>query len=775
MSNKPAIFKFISILLVMTFVIISTFSLVLAAYVRIEGDPIAIEVEDDGQMGVWFKGRSQYYRYARGSFLFLNGTSLDYDFGSAPGKRCDATNQFTPVSNTLVDPWTIETVFEADGGNVRVTQITEYINGNSYYKITWTIENVGTQSYTDNRFLHGGDNTFGGSDSAKGHWDPNLRMVYLTNPDPSIDGIMGFYGGTESPADHYYEGSYSSNWRELCSGDLPDTVNPDLHDANYSLEWDKTTLAPGDIWTIVAYEKWTEAGFVQVLTPPGQSGNPTDVFTYTFTIHNLQAFQDTFDLSAISSEGWSVSLPDGNTVTVGADANASVTVELSPEGACGVDTLPLTATSQTDSNVTNNDSVQTNVACPSPEIDILGNGQSIPNGSTIPATTNGTDFGSVAVGGAPITHTFTISNSGGADLNLTSTPAVTLTNGTYFSVSTQPISSTIAPGNTATFAITFDPVVAGTFTDTVTIANNDTDENPYTFAISGMGIVTPEITVAPMSLTFGSQDVDAGATISQMVVITNDGTADLNISSVSLTGGDASQFVIESDSGETTLTPGSSRTAQVSFDPSTTGSKSANLSIVSDDSDEGTVDVALGGTGTTVTIFYTYLPVVITPSYPDLVVELLMVTGNNVQVVIKNQGTAVVNDAFWVDVYINPDSAPTGVNQTWVTNGGEGLVWGVTVSLNPGETITLTVGGAYYLPNMSYFGGTIPAGSTVYAQVDSFNSSTTYGAVLENHEVSGGVYNNIASTVTAATISIRKTEQPPALLPETAYGQKRSE
>jgi hypothetical protein len=38
-------------------------------------------------------------------------------------------------------------------------------------------------------------------------------------------------------------------------------------------------------------------------------------------------------------------------------------------------------------------------------------------------------------------------------------------------------------------------------------------------------------------------------------------------------------------------------------------------------------------------------------------------TGDGVQVVIKNQDSAPVNDEFWVDVYINPSPAPTTANQ----------------------------------------------------------------------------------------------------------------
>jgi hypothetical protein len=37
----------------------------------------------------------------------------------------------------------------------------------------------------------------------------------------------------------------------------------------------------------------------------------------------------------------------------------------------------------------------------------------------------------------------------------------------------------------------------------------------------------------------------------------------------------------------------------------------------------------------------------------------------------------------------------------------------------------------------------LPAGTVLYAQVDSFNPDTAYGAVLETHEIIGRPYNNI--------------------------------
>jgi hypothetical protein len=116
----------------------------------------------------------------------------------------------------------------------------------------------------------------------------------------------------------------------------------------------------------------------------------------------------------------------------------------------------------------------------------MGQGVPILNGDATPETRDGTNFGSVSLGTAPITHIFTISNSGAGALVLSGSPAVALSQGTQFSVTTQP-ASPVASNLTVTFDIAFAPSAAGSFTDTVHIANNDTDETPYTFVISGTG------------------------------------------------------------------------------------------------------------------------------------------------------------------------------------------------------------------------------------------------------------------------------------------------
>lgn len=133
---------------------------------------------------------------------------------------------------------------------------------------------------------------------------------------------------------------------------------------------------------------------------------------------------------------------------------------------------------------------------------------------------------------------------------------------------------------------------------------------------------------------------------------------------------------------------------------------------------------------------------------PDLVIDKLVAVSETITVVVRNQGTAPVVDAFWVDVYLNPTAAPERVNQHWQDVGTQGLVWGVTtVPLAPGQSLTLTLTSVDYRPDFSHFMPPLLPGSVVYGQVDSVNLNTSYGGVLESHEIEGTGYNNITYTL----------------------------
>ena len=140
---------------------------------------------------------------------------------------------------------------------------------------------------------------------------------------------------------------------------------------------------------------------------------------------------------------------------------------------------------------------------------------------------------------------------------------------------------------------------------------------------------------------------------------------------------------------------------------------------------------------------------------PDIVLERFSVSESSVAVVLKNAGTSSVTESFWVDLYVDPDPVPTGVNQIWQNLASQGMVWGVTTSLAVGEVVTLTQGDSYYRGEYSRITWPLSVGRPVYVQVDSADATTNYGGVLELHEITGGAYNNITgSTVVAGAVGL---------------------
>ncbi|MGR9115746.1 MAG: choice-of-anchor D domain-containing protein [Gammaproteobacteria bacterium] len=104
------------------------------------------------------------------------------------------------------------------------------------------------------------------------------------------------------------------------------------------------------------------------------------------------------------------------------------------------------------------------------------------------------DYGGVWLSSSGLVHTFRIENQGGGALHLMGTPRVT-TIGPHagdFTVTAQP-NSTVEPGESTTFAISFAPVGEGLRETIVSIANDDHDEYALEFAIRGRGNANPRL------------------------------------------------------------------------------------------------------------------------------------------------------------------------------------------------------------------------------------------------------------------------------------------
>jgi len=144
----------------------------------------------------------------------------------------------------------------------------------------------------------------------------------------------------------------------------------------------------------------------------------------------------------------------------------------------------------------------------SSEIAVLGTNTAlvITNSDVTPTTADGTDFGTLEIGAETNDHTYVVTNmDAGFTLNLTGTPRVDITgaHAASFPVQSQP-SASIAAGESSPFVIRFAPTAVGSYTATVSIANNDLTgaENPYTFRVIGGGALATEPTVHASSMLF---------------------------------------------------------------------------------------------------------------------------------------------------------------------------------------------------------------------------------------------------------------------------------
>ncbi len=152
-------------------------------------------------------------------------------------------------------------------------------------------------------------------------------------------------------------------------------------------------------------------------------------------------------------------------------------------------TVTITFTNGTNSGYSFN--ITGNGVSPLPEIDIKGLGNSISSGDSTPNVSDNTDFGVTNVTTGTITKTFTLENNGNSNLNLTDPfPYISITgsNAADFSITTAP-NNTISSASSTNFVVSFTPSASGIRTATLSIANNDSDENPYTFAIQGEGVI----------------------------------------------------------------------------------------------------------------------------------------------------------------------------------------------------------------------------------------------------------------------------------------------
>ncbi len=153
---------------------------------------------------------------------------------------------------------------------------------------------------------------------------------------------------------------------------------------------------------------------------------------------------------------------------------------------------------------------------------------------------------------------------------------------------TNDCAGTVPAAGTCKFVVTFTPTAVGSRSGSISIADSALG-SPHVINLGGTG-VGPLVTVSPLSLQFGSTAVGA-ASAQQTLTLTNSGNAQLGINGISASG-DFSQ----TNNCGSSLSAGASCQVELTFAPSTTGTRSGVLTIT-DNAAGSPQSIALSGVG----------------------------------------------------------------------------------------------------------------------------------------------------------------------------------
>ena len=119
------------------------------------------------------------------------------------------------------------------------------------------------------------------------------------------------------------------------------------------------------------------------------------------------------------------------------------------------------------------------------------------------------------------------------------------------------------------------------------------------FDYAGFGLPQPDVSLDKPALVFETRDIRAGQSSSQTVTIANIGDEDLHFTGagVQVAGPDAADFAFASSPTTAPLPAQQNRLVGIVFDPSTTGTKHAELIVTTDDPDSPVTTAPLSGVG----------------------------------------------------------------------------------------------------------------------------------------------------------------------------------
>jgi hypothetical protein len=201
-------------------------------------------------------------------------------------------------------------------------------------------------------------------------------------------------------------------------------------------------------------------------------------------------------------------------------------------------------------------------------------------------------WAAVATGNRGGQKVVTLTNSSATAINIAGI-SFSGANPADFIIYSKTCGATLAAGASCTANIVFGPTATGTRTAILNFSDSDTN-SPQTVTLSGLG-TSGVVAASPSSIAFASTAVGS-STAPQTVMLTNGNTSPITVSSVAVTGANASDFVVSGNTCGASLSVNASCAATLVFKPSAAGTRTANLTFT-DSAASSPQAVALSGIG----------------------------------------------------------------------------------------------------------------------------------------------------------------------------------
>ena len=222
-----------------------------------------------------------------------------------------------------------------------------------------------------------------------------------------------------------------------------------------------------------------------------------------------------------------------------------------------------------------------------------GSGSTTSTTSALQLSATSLSFGNVTVGTKSSAQTI-VFTAAGASLTYSGI-SVSGANASAFSASST-CPANVALSASCTIVVIFTPTAAGPQVATLTVADSALG-SPQAIALSGTGVAAlPIVSLSPTSILFASQAVGSAVT-SQTVIVTNNGTAALNIAGVTQSATTASFTLGGSCTAGAVVAIGQTCTIVVGFSPTQTGTLSSTITLA-DNAANAPQTIAVAGNGT---------------------------------------------------------------------------------------------------------------------------------------------------------------------------------